>query len=126
MGGRCIQTFTVVKVVARAASVTRVRFSERRRAAQCPALLVAHSEGPEGVLTMKRQYFMPALLALLLFGIVVMAGQPSVRRGDGGPSPVPSPTVTNEKRYSTDMKELRDRFNQDKGTVRLILLLSPT
>lgn len=75
---------------------------------------------------MKRKYFMPALLALLLFGIVVMAGQPSVRRGNGGPSPVPSPAVTNDKRYSTDMKELRDRFNQDKGKVRLILLLSPT
>ncbi|MGH9899692.1 MAG: hypothetical protein ACRD63_04165, partial [Pyrinomonadaceae bacterium] len=28
--------------------------------------------------------------------------------------------------YSTDMKELRDKFNQDKGKVRLILLLSPT
>ena len=28
--------------------------------------------------------------------------------------------------YSTDLKELRDRFNQDKGKVRLLLILSPT
>jgi hypothetical protein len=75
---------------------------------------------------MNRKYFMPALLALLLFGIIVLAGQPSLRRGSGGPAPVSSPTVTNDKRYSTDMKELRARFNQDKGKVRLILLLSPT
>jgi hypothetical protein len=75
---------------------------------------------------MKRKYFMPALLALPLFGIIVLAGYPSLQRGYSGTSPVPSPTVTNDKRYSTDLKELRDRFNQDKGKVRLILLLSPT
>ena len=28
--------------------------------------------------------------------------------------------------YTTDLKELRDRFNQDKGKVRLLLILSPT
>jgi hypothetical protein len=28
--------------------------------------------------------------------------------------------------YSTDLKELRDRFNKDKGKVRLLLILSPT
>jgi len=28
--------------------------------------------------------------------------------------------------YSTDLKELRDRFNNDKGKVRLLLILSPT
>jgi hypothetical protein len=32
----------------------------------------------------------------------------------------------NDKSYSVDMKELRVRFNQDKGKVRLVLLLSPT
>lgn len=75
---------------------------------------------------MKRKYFMSALLALLLFGIVVLAGHPSLRRGNSGTSPVPSPTMLNDKRYSADMNELRARFNQDKGNVRLILLLSPT
>lgn len=28
--------------------------------------------------------------------------------------------------YSTDLNELRDRFNNDKGKVRLLLILSPT
>ena len=28
--------------------------------------------------------------------------------------------------YSTDLKELRDRFNNDRGKVRLLLILSPT
>lgn len=28
--------------------------------------------------------------------------------------------------YSTDLKELRDRFNKDKDKVRLLLVLSPT
>ena len=28
--------------------------------------------------------------------------------------------------YSTDLKELRDRFNKDKDKVRLLLILSPT
>jgi hypothetical protein len=28
--------------------------------------------------------------------------------------------------YSTDLKELRYRFNKDKGKVRLLLILSPT
>jgi hypothetical protein len=28
--------------------------------------------------------------------------------------------------YSSDLKELRDRFNRDKDKVRLLLILSPT
>jgi hypothetical protein len=28
--------------------------------------------------------------------------------------------------YSIDLKELRDRFNKDKGKLRLLLILSPT
>ena len=109
-----------------AVGVDMVRFSRRHRVTQSPVLCVAHSERPEGFLTMKRKYFMSALLTLLLFGIVVLAGQPSLRRGNGGTSPVLSSGIANDKRYSTDMKELRAQFNQDKGKVRLILLLSPT
>lgn len=30
------------------------------------------------------------------------------------------------KQYSTDMKELRAKFNADRGKVRLLVLLSPT
>ncbi|MGH9904029.1 MAG: hypothetical protein ACRD8U_00430 [Pyrinomonadaceae bacterium] len=29
-------------------------------------------------------------------------------------------------RYSTDLNELRAKFNSDKGKVRLLMLLSPT
>jgi len=35
-------------------------------------------------------------------------------------------TNVDDRQYSTDLKKLRDKFNQDKGKVRLILLLSPT
>ncbi|HSS21228.1 MAG TPA: hypothetical protein VLL54_14235 [Pyrinomonadaceae bacterium] len=28
--------------------------------------------------------------------------------------------------YSSDLNELRDRFNNDKGKVRVLLILSPT
>jgi hypothetical protein len=28
--------------------------------------------------------------------------------------------------YSVELKELRDQFNADRGTVRLLMLLSPT
>jgi len=40
---------------------------------------------------------------------------------DAAPTPQPSP-----RSYSKDLKELRARFNRDKGTVRLVTLLSPT
>jgi len=30
------------------------------------------------------------------------------------------------REYSTDLNELRAKFNQDKGKVRLLMLLSPT
>jgi hypothetical protein len=30
------------------------------------------------------------------------------------------------RQYSTDLNELRAKFNQDKGQVRLLMLLSPT
>ncbi len=32
----------------------------------------------------------------------------------------------NSRPYSSDLNELRAKFNQDKGSVRLLMLLSPT
>jgi hypothetical protein len=73
---------------------------------------------------MKRKYLEPALLGLILLGIVVLAAYPYLRRSRVS-SDVTS-TATNDRQYSTNMNELRERFNQDKGKVRLLLLLSPT
>ena len=36
------------------------------------------------------------------------------------------PSSDQQSRYSTGLSELRERFNQDRGKVRLVLLLSPT
>lgn len=33
---------------------------------------------------------------------------------------------TQKSGYSTDLNELRSKFNSDKGKVRLLMLLSPT
>ena len=47
-----------------------------------------------------------------------------------GTNPVSAQVVSSatkdDKLYSTDMKELRTRFNKDKGKVRLVMLLSPS
>ncbi len=61
---------------------------------------------------MRRKYLVPTLLGLLLLGLAIFVGYLFM----GG----------NQKSYSTDMAELRRRFNEDKGRVRLVLLLSPT
>jgi len=74
---------------------------------------------------MKRKVLEPALLGLILLGIIALAVYPYLRK-PGNSSAVTSLTVANDKPYSTDMEELRTRFNQDKGKVRLLLLLSPT
>jgi hypothetical protein len=78
---------------------------------------------------MKRKFLEPTLLGLVLLGIIALAVYPYLRRSGGSSSPaVATPTAANDnnKRYSTDMNELHAKFNQDKGKVRLILLLSPT
>lgn len=77
---------------------------------------------------MKRKLLEPALLGLVLLGIIALAVYPYFRRGGGSSSSaVTAPMAApDNKRYSTDMNELRTRFNQDRGKVRLILLLSPT
>jgi hypothetical protein len=74
---------------------------------------------------MKRRYLEAAILGLVLLAIVGLAAHPYLRAKNTSAGKDLSQKVNN-KGYSTDMKELRVRFNQDKGKVRLILLLSPT
>ncbi len=54
-------------------------------------------------------------LGLLLTGVLVFARAPFYKSSS-------TPT----EGYSTDINELRGKFNRDKGKVRLLLLLSPT
>ena len=74
---------------------------------------------------MKRKYLESALLGLVLLGIIVLAIYPYLR-GSRSSVTEPSPATISDKHYSTNMDELRTKFNQDKGKVRLLLLLSPT
>lgn len=39
---------------------------------------------------------------------------------------IPKASPAQKSGYSTDLKELRERFNADRGKVRLLMLLSPT
>ena len=81
--------------------------------------MLAGSDGPGGI------YFNDPETTQLL-GIIALAVYPYLRgRSDSSAMPNPTP-VNDNKRYSTDMNELRAKFNQDRGKVRLILLLSPT
>ena len=59
---------------------------------------------------------------VLLLGIVAVVSNPYLQSGER----VVSSAVKDQKPYSTNMKELRTRFNKDKGKVRLLMLLSPT
>ena len=55
------------------------------------------------------------------------AAKPDSKKGKQDSKSKPTGgTQTMEKNFSTDLKELRASFNQDKGRVRLLLLLSPT
>ncbi len=77
---------------------------------------------------MKRNQLEPALLGLILLAIISLAVYPYVRvhKSSSG-NPYPAGTIElRDERYSKDITGLRDRFNQDKGKVRLLLLLSPT
>lgn len=65
------------------------------------------------------------LLGLILISIVPVAEYPSLRTKNASLAEN-TPQKVDDKGYSTDIKELRDRFNQDKGKVRIVLLLSPT
>lgn len=65
------------------------------------------------------------VLGLILIAIVALAAYPYLRTKSNSQSKDVSEKV-NDKGYSTDMKELKAKFNRDKGKVRLVLLLSPT
>lgn len=80
---------------------------------------------------MKRKQLEPALLGLILLAIVSLAVYPYMRerKSSSEPSSEQHSAGTSERRderYSKDINELRERFNQDKGKVRLLLLLSPS
>ncbi len=71
-----------------------------------------------------RKYLEPVLFGVVLLGILALAAYPYLRTRKAA-APM-STSVVSDKRYSKDMKELQTRFNQDKGKVRLLLLLSPS
>ncbi|MGH9970554.1 MAG: hypothetical protein ACREBG_22560 [Pyrinomonadaceae bacterium] len=82
---------------------------------------------------MKRRYAEASFLALILLAIVALAAYPYIRSRHDSSAAISNaelkPVATPERRdaqYSKDVKGLRDKFNQDKGKVRLIFLLSPT
>lgn len=72
-----------------------------------------------------RKYLEPVPRGVVLLGIVVLAASYPLLRIGKAAAPMMA-SVMSDQRYSTDMKALRNRFNQDKGKVRLLLLLSPS
>src|SRR6266404_4660140 len=75
---------------------------------------------------MKRKYIEPAVLGVVLLTTILLAAYPYLRGSKAATTEMNDNTKVDDRHYSTDLKMLRDRFNQDKGKVRLILLLSPT
>ena len=74
---------------------------------------------------MKLKY--PEALMLSLGLAWVFAAPSRIQSGLITGHALAAPTlIVNERNYSTDMNVLRARFNEDKGKVRLLLLLSPT
>lgn len=57
-----------------------------------------------------------ALLVVLLLAALVAFGALRYQRS----------SLAQKSGHSSDLNELRSRFNQDKGKVRMLLLLSPT
>ena len=66
-------------------------------------------------MTYKKRFGRAIALAAILIALLVLAGACSNKSN-----------FPQKLSYSTDLKELRDRFNTDKGKVRLLLILSPT
>ena len=72
-----------------------------------------------------RKYCELILIGVVLLGIVAVTAQPHLQARKVS-APMVSLGNRDDKRYATNMSELRTRFNQDKGKVRLLMLLSPT
>jgi len=63
----------------------------------------------------------------VLVMIGALAAWPYLRGGGHSSSTDPGNRAKAVDRgYSTSLKQLRERFNQDRGKVRMLLLLSPT
>lgn len=63
----------------------------------------------------KQRVLIATTLGVLLAGMLVFGGERSYK-----------PSPPQKAGYSTDLNELRARFNADKGKARLLMLLSPT
>ncbi len=63
----------------------------------------------------KQRLLIAATLAVLFAGVLVF--------GDGR---LYRPSLAQKSGYTTDLNELRSKFNSDKGKVRLLMLLSPS
>lgn len=63
----------------------------------------------------ERRVFIATAVGVLLAGVLVFGGE---RFQKSRPA--------QKSGYSTDLNELRAKFNSDKGKVRLLMLLSPT
>ena len=62
----------------------------------------------------RQRFFMATALGLLLAVFVASDGR------------LYNSTLAQKSGYSTNLNELRAKFNSDKGKVRLLMLLSPT
>ncbi|MBA3357758.1 MAG: hypothetical protein H0U18_17815 [Pyrinomonadaceae bacterium] len=72
-----------------------------------------------------RKYLKSILFGIVLLGLVASAVGLYGKAGSVSARAV-SEAAVDDKRYSTDMNELRTKFNRDRGKVRLLKLLSPT
>ena len=71
------------------------------------------------------KYLQLILLGVVLLGIVALVANPELLARKVSARAVTSAS-DDDKLHSSDMKELRTRFNKDRGKVRLLMLLSPT
>lgn len=63
----------------------------------------------------KQRVLIATMLSMILTGALVFAGERFHKS-----------SLTQKVGHSTDLKDLRARFNANKGKVRLLMLLSPT
>ena len=101
--------------------------NEHGQETECPVVTISacYNVRLDWRLPKVRKHLELAQVGVVLFAIVAVIAQPGLQARKIS-ARVVSSTTTDEKRYSTSMKELRNRFNQDKSKVRLLMLLSPT